>query len=123
MRSFSVGVPEDLAGLDLAAALGRVGGDEDLLREIAEIFLDECPDALSEVKQAIDATDAGALQNAAHALKGSVGNFGASEAYEAALRLEMMGRNGNLTGSTEALADLERALGRLKPQLARLTAS
>ena len=118
-----MGVPEELAGLDLSAALARVGGDEELLKEIAEIFLDECPSALSDVQQAITAADAESLQKAAHSLKGSVGNFGAKDAYEAALRLEMMGRNREMGESTQALSDLESALNRLKPQLESLNSS
>ncbi len=115
-----MGVPEDLIGLDIAAALGRVGGDEELLKEIAEIFLEQCPDALSEVRDAIEAQNPEALQHAAHSLKGSVGNFGAQAAVEAAYRLEMMGRQGNFSGSGDALSELEKALGDLKPQLAKL---
>jgi two-component system, sensor histidine kinase and response regulator len=118
-----VGVPEDLVGLDVAAALGRVGGDEELLKEISEIFLEQCPEALSEVKDAVASINPEALQCAAHSLKGSIGNFGAKAAFDAALRLEMMGRQGDLSGSAEALSDLEQALVSLKPQLAKLVAS
>ncbi len=113
-------VPEQLAGLDLTTALSRVGGDEELLKEIAEIFLDQCPEALSEVKKAVEANDPQALEQAAHSLKGSVGNFGAKEAYNAALALELAGRRRNIGQAPPALQDLESALDRLKPQLAKL---
>ena len=92
-----MGVPEQLAGLDLSAALSRVGGDEELLKEIAEIFLDQCPEALHDVRAAVEANDHEALQHAAHSLKGSVGNFGAQQAFEAAYRLEQNGpKSGNV---------------------------
>lgn len=115
-------VREQLAGLDLATALARVGGDEDLLKEIAQIFLDQCPEALDEVKRAIEARDAEALQHAAHSLKGSVGNFGAKIAYDAAFRLERLGRHGQFGETAETLAELERALAALRPELEKLTA-
>ena len=115
-----LGVSEDLAGLDLAAALARVGGDEELLKEIAEMFVDQCPDALAEVHRAVESNDSDALQNAAHSLKGSVGNFGAKAAFEAALRLEMMGRHHDLGDSSQALADLDSALEVLQPRLSKL---
>ncbi len=114
--------PEDLAGLDLAAALGRVGGDQALLAEIAEIFLEQCPEALSDIRSAVAAKDSTVLQHAAHSLKGSISNFGAQQAFDAALRLEMMGREQNLDGSAEALANLERSLSTLCPQLKKLAA-
>ncbi|MCP5110152.1 MAG: Hpt domain-containing protein [bacterium] len=116
-------VPDQLASLDLAVALSRVGGDEELLKEIAEIFLDQCPEALSEIQTAAEADDAGALERAAHSLKGSIGNFGADRAYNAALRLEMMGRNRDLGGKTQAVQDLEAALKQLNPELSSLASA
>ena len=112
-------VPEQFAGLDLAVALTRVGGDEGLLREIAEIFLEQCPDALSEIRTAAQSGDASALERSAHTLKGSIGNFGANAAYEAALKLETLGRSGELGSVTEALHDLELAVERLNPELSK----
>ena len=52
---------------------------------------------------------------AAHKLKGSVANFAAPIAYDAALRLEVMGRNGHLDDAPEALEELESALEDLRP--------
>ena len=114
-------VSEQLSGLDLASALARVGGDEELLKEIAGIFLEQCPEALTEINRAIETADGEALEHAAHSLKGSVGNFGAKDAYDAALRLELAGRHREFGRTGEALSDLERALDTLNPQLAKLT--
>lgn len=111
---------EQLANLDRAMALARVGGDEELLREVARLFLEQWPEVLEEVRRAAAAKDSQALERAAHSLKGSVGNFGAKAAYEAAYRLEMMGRRGEMAHVTEALAELEAALERLQPALAEL---
>ena len=113
-------VPDHLADLDTALALSRVGGDVELLKEIAEIFLDQCPEAISDIRSATETGNAEALERAAHSLKGSIGNFGAQNAYDAALRLEMMGRQGELAGATSALEELESALNRLAPALSRL---
>ena len=57
---------------------------------------------------------------AAHSLKGAVDNFVARAAYEAALRLETLGRNGNLAGAEEAYTELEKEMNRLLPVLANL---
>jgi hypothetical protein len=53
-------------------------------------------------------------------LKGAVGNFGAKGAFDAALRLEMMGRGGDLTNVEEAYAELEKEVTHLKDALAAL---
>jgi hypothetical protein len=50
-----------------------------------------------------------------------VGNFGAKRAYEAALKLETMGREADLNGATDVLARLEVEVSRLESALASLT--
>ena len=122
-RSRQVASGEQLANLDLAAALAAVGGDEDLLREIAGIFLDECPSALSLIRRAAESADAAALERSAHSLKGSVSPFAAKSAHEAVCKLERIGRTGDLHGVAEALLELESALREITPELSRLAAS
>ena len=73
---------------DMAAALERVDGDMELMKELAGLFLGECPRRMADIHRAIDRRDGPELQRAAHYLKGSVGNFGARRAFEAAGRLE-----------------------------------
>ena len=114
----SSSVPEP--ALDRPLALSRVGGDLELLREIAALFLDECPRALLEIHQAIAGEDAAKLENAAHSLKGSVANFGASAAVAAALRLEQMGRSQQLLEASETLRTLEQALSVVCAELTAL---
>ena len=106
--------------LDRPLELSRVGGDLELLREIAGLFLDECPRALLELHQALAGEDAAKLENAAHSLKGSVANFGAPAAVAAALRLEQMGRAQQLLEAPEALRALEQALSAVCAELAAL---
>jgi PAS domain S-box-containing protein len=104
--------------LDLAVALERVDGDLELLKELAGLFLDECPRRMAEIRAAISQRNVLKLQQEAHTLKGSVGNFGAQETFEAARRLETVGRGQDWTGVEEAWAALEQAIGRLEPALA-----
>ena len=109
---------QDIVGRD--ALLARVGGDAGLLGEMAALFLDECPRHVSGIRQAVVSRDARSLEGAAHALRGSVSNFTARRASQAALSLELMGRDGDLTGSEQALVALEVELERLKPVLEEL---
>ena len=99
-------------------AARHVGDDQDLLRDLAGMFAVEAPKMLAEVRAAVAANDAARLQRAAHTLKGAVGIFGARATFEAGLRLELMGRAGDLTGAAEATEALEQALGRLRQALA-----
>jgi CheY-like chemotaxis protein/HPt (histidine-containing phosphotransfer) domain-containing protein len=106
--------------IDRAEALARMDGDEELLGEIVELFFDDCPRMLSEVHKAVAGRDSQTLERAAHTLKGSVGNFAARPAFEAALKLEMIGREGSLAHAEEAYAALEKEIERLQPALAGL---
>jgi len=84
----------------------------DFLEEIAALFAEDCPKLLADIRSAIDAGNSGKVERAAHTLKGSVSNFGAEPAREAALRLEMLGRSGDLRPAVEAYAVLEREIER-----------
>jgi two-component system sensor histidine kinase/response regulator len=106
---------------NLAEALERVDGDRQLLGELATLFLQEYPQMLAEIREALASHDPKALQHSAHTLKGSVGNFGAQSASEAAFVLEKMGRQGDLSAAPGALTRLEAELARLQPALAALS--
>jgi HPt (histidine-containing phosphotransfer) domain-containing protein len=105
---------------DRRAALARVGDDAELLSELAEVFLEEYPQIMAEIRAAVAQGDAARLRSAAHGLKGSVDNFAAAGAFEAALRLEMLGRSGILADVQEAWQTLEAEIDRLRPALADL---
>ena len=107
--------------LDLEEALARVEGDRAFLADLVQIYLEESPAMLAAIQAAVAANDPKALQHAAHTLKGSVGNFGATAAFAAAFVLEGMGRQEEISGATAALAVLKQELARLQPALAALT--
>jgi two-component system sensor histidine kinase/response regulator len=117
-RKMNAQAPEN--ALDLQLALSRVGGDKQLLREIAVLFIEECPRAVEQIQQAVARGDAAKLENAAHALKGSVANFGARNAVEAAFRLEQMGRVNEMSEAEGMLRNLEGALSAVCAELATL---
>ena len=103
--------------VDWEGALARLAGDRELLVELVGVFLEECPKLRRSIAQAIDQQDAAGLKLAAHTLKGAVGNFVAKPAFEAALRLETLAKDGNLTGIRAAQAELERELDLVLPVL------
>ena len=106
--------------LDRDVALSRVGGDLELLKEIADLFLAEYPKVLEQLRAAACSGDPLALERAAHGLKGSVANFGASGAVEAARILEAMGRAQKLDEVAHVIHTLELALASLASELAAL---
>jgi PAS domain S-box-containing protein len=105
---------------DKHEALARVGGDEESLIEIAGLFLEGCPSWWAKIYGAMAGGDSQALEDAAHSLRGAAGNLGAKAVSRAALKLEMMGKNGNLDMVGVACEDLTAEIERFKAELARL---
>ena len=99
--------------IDWDAARKNTGNDAKLLDELVHIFLDECPHTMTEIRQAIATSDAVLLRRSAHTLKGSAAIFGAQPVVDAALRLEMMGRENNLASAADGLERLESRTTRL----------
>ncbi len=113
-------VEEQLCQLDESVALSRVGGDVELLREVIGLFLDDYPQSLEMIRDAVARGDQSGLERHAHSLKGSVSTFGAQEAFDAALALEKQGRTGDLAAAADGLRRLEHALMTLRPGLEAL---
>jgi HPt (histidine-containing phosphotransfer) domain-containing protein len=104
--------------VDLAAALARVQGREDHLRQLIGLFENECVKLVPEMRQAIATADHLALRRAAHTLKGSAACFGARAVTDAAQHLELLGRDANFVQAVPACAALEAEIGRVLPLLA-----
>jgi HPt (histidine-containing phosphotransfer) domain-containing protein len=102
---------------DKTEALENLGGDMDFLKEIIEIFLNDFPNQMKQIREGILEGDAEAVEHAAHSLKGSVANFAAKRTYDAAYRLEVLGREGNLGEANEALVNLEKEIEEMKDAL------
>jgi PAS domain S-box-containing protein len=103
-----------------AALLERFAGDRQFLQELVGLFRADSPKRMREIRDAIGRGDAEALRQAAHALKGSVANFFAADAVEAARKLEQAGRAGDLLTAETDYAILEKAVQELEPALVAL---
>ena len=120
IADLNIGVPEE--AFDCESFLARVDDDTQLACELIELFLDDYPEKMVTIENAIRAGDAAQLRLAAHALRGTVGNFNARPAQELSHRLEQMGRSGELMGAPAVYPDLVAAISRLRSALIGLTA-
>ncbi|HEX4585514.1 MAG TPA: response regulator [Burkholderiaceae bacterium] len=102
------------------AALMKMGGDEELLKEVVVAFLDSFESTFGAVEAAVQAHDAQALRRAAHTLKGSVATFCTGPVYETALELEWCGRDDRLETVRQSYQKLHRELEQLLPELRAL---
>jgi signal transduction histidine kinase/CheY-like chemotaxis protein len=103
-----------------AEALDRIGGDEELLRDLCNIFLEESPKLMRKLRQAAAAGDSDGVMQAAHSLKGEAGYLSAKGTSHAARQLEEMGHNKDLSRAGDTLAALEREMASLHLDLKEL---
>ncbi len=103
--------------IDLNRALEAVDGDEDLLSELIEEFLNTYPEQLGRLRELLDDGNVEQFERAAHSFKGSVGNFGAMRAYDLAYELEKIGKSGKLDGADSVLRELEIEMERVRDYL------
>jgi CheY-like chemotaxis protein/HPt (histidine-containing phosphotransfer) domain-containing protein len=87
---------EQLKRFDRTTLLQRLEGDTELLDEVLQIFLTDCPPILDKIRQAAERRDAKALLFSAHALKGAAANVCASRIQVVAAKLESMAREDKL---------------------------
>jgi PAS domain S-box-containing protein len=103
--------------LDAKALLEWFSGNRKLLRSIVKTFRDDCPRMMARIRSALAANDANLLADGAHALKGSVGNFGPTAALDTTREMEKIARQGKLDGAWELYATLEDEIALLLPAL------
>jgi signal transduction histidine kinase/sensor domain CHASE-containing protein/HPt (histidine-containing phosphotransfer) domain-containing protein len=99
--------------IDTAAILRIVDGDKALMTELSEMFLQDYPSQLAELRNAINHGDARQLERTAHGFKGALGTIGASRARALAYALETMGHTAHLDKASTILQQLEAELERL----------
>ncbi len=110
-------------GLDRQAILGRLDGDENLLREIVDLFLTRSPEMLEQIRQGLATDNPRAVSTAAHSLKGSVSTFSRAEVFETLQELEDSAGSGDMPRAKHLFDELETKLTSFHPALAQLVAA
>jgi HPt (histidine-containing phosphotransfer) domain-containing protein len=96
---------------DRTTLLRRLEGDTELLDEVLQIFLSDCPTMLEKIRRAAARRDAKALLFPAHALKGAAANVCASRIHAVALKLELMAKEDRLVDVEAHVSALEAEIG------------
>lgn len=108
-----------MAVLDRAAALRRLGGDETLLKELAQIFIDDVPGLLQELSAALDDHSSEAAERIAHSIKGLAANFGAEDCVSRAQAIETSSGIPDLNAAASRLPGLRAAVSQVIAELHR----
>ena len=72
--------PRGQGACDVVEALRFTGGDTDALRRVIDVFLEDCPEVLAQVRRAVREGRDGEVARLAHRLRGSLRLFGAARA-------------------------------------------
>ena len=103
--------------LTRAALLERVEGDQELLAEIINLFVDDAPRLMQALRGALQQGDMAVLERLAHSMKGAASNLSANLTAAAALQLEKNAKDRDAGAAQASLANLEAAIDRLLPVL------
>jgi HPt (histidine-containing phosphotransfer) domain-containing protein len=98
---------------DRREALSRVDDDCETFHAMIEVFLEQGPQDLAAVREALERRDAAAAARSAHRLKGSVLQFCAETAVAAAKAVEAAGKNGDVEEAARLFQRLETEMIRL----------
>ncbi len=107
---------EDLV-LDMSKLLECFCGESSLLKMTLEIFLETLPEHIRDLRDAVQKRDGETLWKVAHSLYGTIGMFTEKNVVTDTMRLEMIGKSGDLSEVEEAYADLDEKLTRVTPIL------
>jgi hypothetical protein len=93
-------------------AVKRLDGQDAILREIVQVFAQDYPVTLGEIRAAVSRGDGPAVVFSAHKLAGTLSSISAGPAQDAARRLEKLGA-GNPAATSQALQVLELRIAEL----------
>jgi signal transduction histidine kinase/HPt (histidine-containing phosphotransfer) domain-containing protein len=102
--------PSEQEAFDFSRAMEVVGGDMELLREIAAFFLDDVARKIDQIREALQASDAIRVEEVAQSLKGAAANIGAETIKKRSSEFEVIAREHGLSGAEPAVLELERAV-------------
>lgn len=103
---------------DWSPALTFFEGDKELLADVLEAFLEECPELMQKMDGAIERADTATLQRAAHIMAGALRIFGIEPAIDSAAQLEEMGRSKQLSRARPCYLALKSHIDQLLPAAA-----
>ncbi|MCF8210471.1 MAG: response regulator [Rhodoferax sp.] len=109
-----------IAGLDLALAMRRLGGNRTLMRKLVLRFAQAQRDTVHRIQQSIAGGDLATAAREAHTTKGLAGNIGANAILELAQSVERAALRAETEALPAALAALDAALA---PLLVRIDQS
>jgi HPt (histidine-containing phosphotransfer) domain-containing protein len=102
---------------NVAELLERVDHDQELLRDLLNIFKEDFPRTMRSLESAVAARDLKTCAMLSHTLKGMLSSLGATRAAATAATLDLIASSGETASLKEALDSLLREAASLVPEL------
>jgi CheY-like chemotaxis protein/HPt (histidine-containing phosphotransfer) domain-containing protein len=99
---------------DRAGMLARLMDDEDLVKAVAESFLEDIPRQINALRSFLETGDIGSSERQAHNIKGAAANVGGEVLRVVAYEIEKTAKAGDLGTAISVMADLEVQFDALK---------
>ncbi len=109
----------DMQAIDGLRELSPDAGT-DFLRELIEIYLQDTPLRIAEMEDALNKQDIPSFTRAAHTIKGSSSNFGATKLTKLAHELELQGKSGNVADSPATCTKLRAEFAEVTQVLSKI---
>ncbi len=115
MNESQEGLPEPI--WNVAELLERVDHDQELIRDLLNIFKEDFPRTIRSLELAVAMGDVRSCARLSHTLKGMLGSLGATRAASAAANLDLLSCSGETAPLKQALDALKREASSLLPEL------
>jgi PAS domain S-box-containing protein len=113
-------LPAEPENPDIEFLLSTTGGDMQLLKKVTRAILKRWPSYIADLRRAITSSDAQALSQAAHSLKGIAGHMLGAPERESIILLEAFGGQNDLSRAPGMVDNLEQRLKALTVKLEHL---
>ena len=109
--------PKEMIPIDLSSVLERIGGDENFLYELIDIFVEDFIEKHAQLRQAIKQSDFKAIKELGHSLKGSSGNLSIAGLLDASADIEKSGTEKDIERAKLLFVQLNKEFEKLKNYL------
>lgn len=104
----------DTIPIDLPSVMDRIGGDENFLHELIDIYIEDFIEKYTNLKQAIDRSDFLVIKKIGHSLRGSSGNLSLNGLHNTSANIEQSGREENIEQAKLLFIQLNKEFEKLK---------
>jgi PAS domain S-box-containing protein len=99
---------------DRAVLLNRVNGDEEIVTEVMEVFLENVPQQILFLQEAIANGDGVLAVRQAHSIKGAAANVGAAALQEVACQMEETAKGGQLNRAVKLVEAISEEFNKVR---------